>query len=99
MLEDGRFKPLKTQLENYHLLRRGSYPKTVVEAKRMMTKSIAPVGKSNSNKKQQQPQSDGERGLVFVQANTNWKKNVQCHGCGAKGRLLKLCRKTSAGYK
>ena len=44
MLEDGRFKPLKTQLENYRLLRRGSYPKTVVEAKRMMTEFIAPVG-------------------------------------------------------
>ena len=37
MLYNGRFKPLKTQLEKDHLLGRGSYPKTVVEAKRMMT--------------------------------------------------------------
>ena len=51
MSDDGRFKPLKTQLENDYLLGRGSYPKTVVEAKRMMTEFIAPGGKSNGNKK------------------------------------------------
>ena len=99
MSDDGRFKPLKTQLENEHLLGWGSYPKTVVEAKRMIMEFIAPGGKSDGNEKQQQPQSDGEHGLAFVQANTDWQKNVQCHSCGAKGHLLKACRKTSAGDK
>ena len=76
MSDDGRFKPLKTQLENDHLLKRGRYPKTGVEVKRMMMEFIAPGGKSNGNKKQQQPQSDGEHGLAFVQANTDWQKNM-----------------------
>ena len=65
----------------------------------MMTEFIAPGGKLSGYENQQQPQSDGEHGLAFVQANTNWQKNVQFHGCGAKGHLLKACRKTSAGYK
>ena len=99
MSDDGRFNPLKTQIENDHLLGRGSYPRTVVEAKRMMTEFIAPGSKSNGNENQQQLQSDGEHGLAFVQANTDWQKNVQCHGCGSKGHLLKACRKTSAGDK
>ena len=99
MSDDCRFKPLKNQLENDHLLVRGSYPKTVVEAKRMMMESIAPGGKSNGNEKQQQLQSDGEHGLSFFQENTDWQKNVQCHGCGAKGHLLKACRKTSVEDK
>ena len=55
MLDDGWFKPLKTQLENDHLLGRGSYPKTVVEANWMMTEFIATGGKSNGNEKQQHP--------------------------------------------
>ena len=64
MSENGRFKPLKTQLENDHLLGQGRYPKTVVEAKRMITEFITPGGKSNSNEKQKQLQSDGKHGLA-----------------------------------
>ena len=99
MSDNGRFNPLKTQLENDHLLGRGSYPRTAVKAKRMMTEFIAPGGKSNGNKKQQHLQSDREHGLASVQANTDWQKNVQYHRCGTKGHLLKACRKTSAGDK
>ena len=53
MSDDGRFKPLKTQLEDDHLLGRGSYPRTVVEAKRKMTEFIVPGSKSNGKEHQQ----------------------------------------------
>ena len=72
MSDDGRFKPLKTQLENDLLLGQGSYPRTIIEAKRMMMEFIAPGGNSNGNENKQQLQLDGEQGLAFVQANTNW---------------------------
>ena len=36
MADDTRFKPLKTQLENDHLLGRQRYLKTAVASKRMM---------------------------------------------------------------
>ena len=64
MSDDGRFKLLKT----------------VVEAKRMTTELITLGGKSNGNERQQQTQSDGEHGLAFIHANSEWQKNVQCHG-------------------
>ena len=80
MSDNGRFKLLKTQLENNHLLGQVSYPKTVVEAKRMTTELITLGGKSNGNERQQQTQSDGEHGLAFIHANSEWQKNVQCHG-------------------
>ena len=43
MAYDGRYKPLKTDLENNFLLGKQEYPTTILEAKRLMT-DFQPTG-------------------------------------------------------
>ena len=97
MADDGRYKPLKIQLENDFLLGKLHYPKTVVEAKRLLsdyktdTKATVHVKRDND-----------DAGVAFAEQSlydNDYKKNFQCHGCGGKGHFLKECKKTTAKEK
>ena len=96
MADDSRYKPLKTQLENDFLLGKLHYPQTVVAAKSLLSDYKMDTKLSAYIKRK-----DDDASVAFAKQPSyeDYKKNVQCHGCGGKGNFLKECKKTPTKKK
>ena len=91
LADNGRYKGLNIDLANDFTMGWLIYPKTVVEAKRLLTDFIAPC---KSSYVKQDPYNT-RVAFSKTDCNNDWKNNVSCPGCGLKGHQLKECKKTS----
>jgi hypothetical protein len=66
VLDNNRYKGLKQALDNEHLMNKGAYPKTMVEALKLLKNYVVP-----GNKKQEAHNNKGEEsGVAFTQGRT-----------------------------
>jgi hypothetical protein len=64
--DNNRYKGLKQALDNKHLMNNGAYPKTMVEALKLLKNYVVP-----GNKKQEAHNNKGEEsGVAFTQGRT-----------------------------
>jgi hypothetical protein len=87
----GRYKPLRTHLENGHTEGKRPYPSTVEGMKTLMVDYRVPgVAVPTTTER-----GDDHQGVAFTETLDDWKKDVTCFDCGGKGHLIGKSRKTT----
>ena len=95
MADDGRYKILKTKINNDFLFGDDNTPLTIAEAKRVLSDYTLPV---NSKVDPDVNERDDGTELAFTETQ-DWVKTVPCYGCGGKGHLLSTCKNPPPGAK
>ena len=95
MANDGRYKILKTKLNNDFIFGDDNAPLMIVEAKRVLSDYIVPV---NSKVDPDDNEVYDGTGLAFAETQ-EWVKTTPCYGCGGKVHLLSNFKKTPPDRK
>ena len=85
--DDNRYKGLKQALDNEHLMSKGAYPRSMVDALKLLKNDVVP-----GNKKHEAHSKGEESGVAFAQTRgARDLTHVVCFSCGKKGHLAESC--------